>query len=154
MSARLELTITTPAALLVDRADVAAVRAEDESGGFGILPGHADLVTVLPASVVRWRGADGTAGACVVRGGVLTVTGGRRVAVACRQGAVGEDLARLEADARAMRAAAADADRRARVEQTRLHAQAVRQLMRYLGAGGADTLDAIAAPEGGEDGAP
>ena len=59
MTDALHLTITTPATVLVDRDDVARVRAEDESGGFGILPGHADLLTVLPASVVRWRSGDG-----------------------------------------------------------------------------------------------
>lgn len=132
MSATLHLTITTPSAVLVDRADIRSVRAEDESGGFGILPGHADLLTVLPASVVRWRGKDDAGHYCALRGGVLTVTEGRNVAIACRQGAIGDDLAKLEADVQAMRAAETDADRRARVEQMRLHAHAVRQLMRYL----------------------
>jgi F-type H+-transporting ATPase subunit epsilon len=82
--------------------------------------------------VVRWRDAAQVEHYCVVGGGVLTVADGRRVAVACRQGTVGDDLVRLEADVAAMRAAAADADRLARVEQMRLHARAVRQLMRYL----------------------
>lgn len=132
MSAALHLTISTPSTVLVDRADVASVRAEDASGGFGILPGHADLLTILPASVVRWRGPDGLARFCALRRGVLTVSGGRHVAVACRQGTVGDDLAALEADVRVMQAAETDADRRARVEQMRLHARAVRQLMRYL----------------------
>jgi F-type H+-transporting ATPase subunit epsilon len=132
MSAPMRLTIATPLSVLVERTDVISVRAQDESGGFGILPGHADLLTVLPASVVRWRGADRIERYCVVGGGVLTVTGGRTVAVACRQGTTGDDLVQLEADVAAMRVAEADAGRRARVEQMRLHARAVRQLMRYL----------------------
>ena len=151
MSATLHLTITTPATVLVDRTDVAAVRAEDESGGFGILPGHTDFLTVLPASVVRWREADGVGRYCVVSGGVLTVSGGQRVAVACRQGRTGDDLARLEAEVEAMRAAEVDAERRARVEQMRLHARAVRQLMRYLRPGQADTVQPVVPRE---DGAP
>lgn len=132
MSAALHLTITTPLSVLVDESDVVSVRAEDESGGFGILPDHADFLTVLPASVVRWRAADKAEHYCVVGGGVFSVTGGRQVAVACRQGTVGDDLAQLAADVAAMRAREVDIARRARTEQTRLHARAVRQLMRYL----------------------
>lgn len=132
MSALLHLSIATPLAVLTDRMDVLSVRAEDESGGFGILPGHADLLTVLPPSVIRWRARDRVERYCVVGGGVLTVTAGRNVSIACRQATLGDDLAKLEADVTAMRAADADADRRARVEQTRLHAHAVRQIMRYL----------------------
>lgn len=127
----LRLTIATPSSLLVDAADIASVRAEDESGSFGILPGHADLLTVLPPSVVRWRGPQGE-GYCAVRGGVLTVGDGERVAIACRQAILGASLETLESEVRAMHAAQLDAARRARVEQTRLHARAVRRLMRYL----------------------
>ena len=131
MSGALRLTIATPAKLLVDE-DVRSVRAEDASGAFGVLPGHADLLTVLPPSVVRWTAEGEPTRYCALSGGVLTITGGNRVAVACRRGTRGEDLERLEANVAAGRAAELDADRRARVEQTRLHAQAVRQLMRYL----------------------
>jgi len=42
MSAGLHLLISTPVAVLVDADDVVAVRAEDESGSFGIRPGHAE----------------------------------------------------------------------------------------------------------------
>jgi F-type H+-transporting ATPase subunit epsilon len=132
MSGALHLVITTPEAILVDRPDVSSVRAEDSSGGFGILPGHADLLTVLPPSVLRWRDAGGAVTYCALRGGVMTVTGGRDIAVACRQGLTGGDLAALEAEVQALRAAEADAERRARVEQVRLQSRVVRQLMRYL----------------------
>jgi len=137
MSARtLHLTITTPDEVLVDAPAVRAVRAEDESGGFGLLPGHADFLTVLPASVVRWRDLSDTRRYCVVRAGVLVVSDGSRVQIACRQGMVGDDIDALEAEIADARAAESDADKRARVEQMRLHAHAVRQLMRYLRPGG------------------
>lgn len=58
----MRLLITTPGAVAVDHADVAAVRAEDETGEFGVLPHHADFVTVLTTSVVGWRRADGRQG--------------------------------------------------------------------------------------------
>jgi F-type H+-transporting ATPase subunit epsilon len=132
MSETLHLTVTTPAQILVKSDDVAAVRAEDQSGSFGILAGHADLLTVLVPSVLRWRTADGAARFCAVRGGVFTVSSGRDVAVACREGVVGDSLDELQAKVRAVRAQELEADRKARVEQIRLHALAVRQLVRYL----------------------
>lgn len=139
----LHLRITTPMSILVDDPGATSVRAEDESGGFGILPGHTDLLTVLPASVVRWRRADGTQRFCALRGGLMTVEDGTSVAIACRQGLVGDDLHALEHEVIRMRSAETDADRRARVEQMRMHANAVRQLMRYLRPG---TPEAPTAP--------
>ncbi len=130
--AALHLVITTPAVVLVDDDAVRSVRAEDQSGSFGILPRHADLLTVLPASVVRWRGADEAERYCAIRSGVLTVTGGTDIAIACRLGVLGDDLRTLAARVRAQRAEETDTDSRARIEQMRLHAHAVRQLMRYL----------------------
>ena len=132
MSGALHLTVTTPGQILVDSGDVAAVRAEDESGSFGILPGHADLLTALVPSVVRWQAADGSTHFCAVRGGVFTVSAGHNVAVACREGVLGDSLEDLQAKVRAVRAQQLEADRKARVEQVRLHALAVRQLLRYL----------------------
>jgi F-type H+-transporting ATPase subunit epsilon len=136
MSAGLQLIIGTPAKMLVDVDGVRSLRAEDDSGAFGVLPGHADLLTVLPPSVVRWTTEDGATRYCALSGGVLRVAGGRRVAIACRRGAVGADLSALKAEIETLRSAELDADRRARVEQTRLHAQALRRLMRYLRPGG------------------
>lgn len=132
MSGALRLTIATPSALLLDVDDVRSVRAEDESGAFGVLAGHADLLTALPPSVLRWTCENQSTRYCALSGGVLRISGGNLVAVACRRGALGDDLETLQAEVAAQRAAELDADRRARVEQTRLHAQAVRQLMRYL----------------------
>jgi F-type H+-transporting ATPase subunit epsilon len=137
MSRAMRLTITTPNAVLIDADDVRSIRAEDQSGGFGLLPGHIDLLTVLPACVVRWRGSDDRERYCALRGGVMTVRNGDCVSIACRQGALGEDLSKLEAEVRAERAAQTEAALRARVEQTRLHANAVRQLIRYLRPSGA-----------------
>jgi F-type H+-transporting ATPase subunit epsilon len=132
MNDGLRLTIATPASVLVDADDVRSLRAEDRSGAFGVLPGHADLLTVLPPSVVRWTRAGEPTRYCALSGGVLTISGGNRVAIACRRGTVSDDLARLEAEVAAQRAAELDADRRAKVEQLRLHARALRQLMRHL----------------------
>jgi F-type H+-transporting ATPase subunit epsilon len=139
----LHLTVSTPMQLLVDEPAAQSLRAEDVSGGFGILPGHTDFLTALPASVMRWHGSDGRLHFCALRAGLMTVTGGRHVAVACREGLLGDDLARLEAEVDRLRAEEADAARRARVEQMQLHARAVRQLMRFLRP---DTPGALAHP--------
>jgi len=114
MNTTLHLTIATPAHVLLDDQQVVALRAEDETGSFGILPGHAAFLTVLAPSVLRWHGADGVEHFCAVKEGVLRVSGGHDVAI------------------RVARAAQLDAVRRARVEEIRLHARAVRQLLRYL----------------------
>jgi F-type H+-transporting ATPase subunit epsilon len=132
MNKTLHLTITTPAQILAASDNVVAVRVEDQSGSLGVLPGHADLLTALIPSVVRWRTADGAACFCAVRGGVFAVSSGRNVSVACREGVVGDSLDELEAKVRTVRARQLEADRKARVEETRVHALAVRQLIRYL----------------------
>ena len=150
MSEGMSLTIATPASLLVDATDVRSLRAEDMSGAFGVLPGHANLLTVLPPSVVRWTKSGEATRYCALSGGVLTVSGGDRVAIACRRGTVGGDLAALEAAVAAERSAELDADRRARVEQTLLHARALRELMRYLRPGAARSLGDGDAPFTGE----
>ena len=121
----LTLTIATPSEVVVDTLAIRSLRAEDESGAFGIRVGHADMVTLLSASVVRWTTPDGNEQFCAVDGGVLIVSNGTTVSLACRE-------AGLEAQVHRARANRLDAIRRARVEQTRIHAQAVRQMLRYL----------------------
>lgn len=132
MTGVLHLRIATPATVLIDSDGVRSVRAMDESGSFGILPGHADLLTVLPASVVEWNEESGERQFCAVRGGVLTVAEGRKVTIASRHAVRGATLEDLESVVEEARAAEAEADRKARVEQVRFHAQAVRHLVRYL----------------------
>jgi F-type H+-transporting ATPase subunit epsilon len=132
MSPTLRLTVSTPASILVDAAAIVSLRAEDESGSFGILAGHADFLTVLTPSVLRWRTADDVEHFCAVEEGVLRVSEGRSVRIACRNGILGDSLPALEVQIDAAHASQLDAARNTRVEQTRLHAQAVRQLLRYL----------------------
>ncbi|SAL06338.1 ATP synthase F0F1 subunit epsilon [Caballeronia arationis] len=142
MSTTLHLMIATPACVLFDSEQVVALRAEDETGSFGILPGHADFLTVLRPSVLRWHGADGVGHFCALAEGVLRVGDGHDVTIACRNGVLGDSLEILEAQIKVEQAKQVDAARRARVEQTRLHAQAVRQLLRYLRPGAASQASA------------
>ncbi len=132
MTALLHLRISTPASVLVDSGEVRSIRAMDASGSFGILPGCTDILTVLPASVVEWSAADGVRQYCALRGGVLTVSEGHDVDIASRHAVPGGSLEDLESVVHEARLAEADANRRARVEQVRFHAQAVRHLVQYL----------------------
>lgn len=128
----MNLLITEPTAVIATHDDVASLRAEDESGGFGILEGHADLLTVLPPSVVLWRHVDGREGFCAVRHGVLTVRQGREIAIATRQAQLGTDLETLETTVLERFAAETEAERRARIASARLHMQAIRRIIAAL----------------------
>ena len=128
----MRLIITEPAKVVADHGDVVSVRAEDASGSFGILPGHADLITVLTPSVVAWRHEDGRAGWCAVRRGVLSVQAGDQVAIATRQAQLGDDLALLEHEVLERYRAELDTERRARAAATRLHTAAIREIIRVL----------------------
>ncbi|MGE0423438.1 MAG: F0F1 ATP synthase subunit epsilon [Reyranellaceae bacterium] len=128
----MRLLITTPTAVVVDEADVGAVRAEDESGSFGILDGHDDLLTALGVSVVIWRHATGPARYCAVRRGVLSVSGGREVAIATREAIAGDDLDHLEQVVLAEFRQKADSERLSRTASLELQMKAIRQIVRYL----------------------
>ena len=103
----LRLTIVTPLQLVLDLDGVRHVRAEDPTGSFGILPGHADLLTVLSVSVLIYRIGDqfdeaeqsrGVERFVGLRGGVLIVSGGRHVQVFTREATQSNDLPALSAE--------------------------------------------------------
>lgn len=131
----MKLTITTPISLVVDADDVAFVRAEDETGAFGILPGHADFVTTLIVSVISWRTRDERQHHVAVRGGVLIVREGRFVEVVTRE-AVGEETLEAlgEAVLERMREEAQESES-SRFASTCLEVAALRQLQTYLATG-------------------
>ena len=128
----MKLLITDPTAVVADHDDVVSLRAEDETGGFGILSGHADFLTVLTVSVVGWRHADGREAYCAVRRGILSVQGGQRIAIATREAERGDDLDALETSVLARFSADAEGERIGRVAATRLHAETVRRIIEAL----------------------
>lgn len=143
--APLTLTVATPSNVWFDAVEIVSLRAKDESGSFGVRAGHADFVTLLTPSVVRWTCTDGVRHYCAVDGGVLLVSRGAQVSLACREAIPGDSLDSLEIGVRNRHADEDDAARRARVEQLQLHAHAVRQMLSYLrprpGIDGADGAD-------------
>ncbi|MEZ5403672.1 MAG: F0F1 ATP synthase subunit epsilon [Bryobacteraceae bacterium] len=54
---------------------VASFAGEDASGSFGILPGHARMITILTFGMVRFRPVDGPWEYLAVPGGVLYMRG-------------------------------------------------------------------------------
>ncbi len=132
----MKLRIVTPLSMIVDDDDVTAVRAEDDSGSFGILPGFADFLTSLAVSVVTWQRTKGARRFAAVRQGVLTVTAGREVLIATREAIVGQDFATLDTAVLDRFRADAEAERTERTQSTRLQLTAIREIMRHLRSGG------------------
>jgi F-type H+-transporting ATPase subunit epsilon len=128
----MRLRIVTPLSVIVDEDGVLSIRAQDASGSFGLLPGHADFLTSLTVSVVSWRGADGRARYCAVRRGVLSASDGRNVAIATREAVAGDDLATLDQTVLARFREESETEKSERVDSTRLHLAAIRQIMRHL----------------------
>lgn len=131
----MKLTVTTPTAIAVERDGITHLRAEDPSGAFGILPGHADFLTALSLSVLAWRDSAGREAFCAVRGGVLAVSGGDTIAVATAEAVPGDDLAHLETEVLARFRRGEDEEAGARTGAQRLHWTAVRHMLGYLRAG-------------------
>ena len=133
----MRLLITTPTAVIADHADVVSLVAEDDSGSFGLLPGHADFVTVLSPSVVSWRRAYGRMGHCAVRRGVLSIEKGQSLFIATREAVMSESIEKLESDVIARFEASAEQERAARLEARALRMKAIRRIIHYLRAPGA-----------------
>ena len=92
----MRLRIITPLSVVVDE-DIDGLRAEDASGSFGILAGHAPFVTALAVSIVSWRKAD-LEQFCALRGGVMTVGDTSDIHIATREAVTGDNLSTLDAD--------------------------------------------------------
>jgi F-type H+-transporting ATPase subunit epsilon len=127
----MRLDITTPFATVLRTDQAAHIRAEDASGAFGILQGHADFLTVLAVSVLTWRDERDCEHHLAVRGGVLSVRRGS-VSVATPEAVAGEDLHRLETDVLTRFQRHVDEERAAHTAVQRLHLAAIRQIMRLL----------------------
>jgi len=127
-----KLTVVTPLAIITEAGDVAHLRAEDETGAFGILPGHADFLTALSLSVVSWRDQEGVEHHLAVRGGMLEVSDGGTIAIATREAVADEDLHRLETEVLETFRHRAEEELTARADAQRLYLAAIRQIGRLL----------------------
>jgi F-type H+-transporting ATPase subunit epsilon len=126
------LTVSTPLAIVVEASDVVHLRAEDDTGAFGILAGHADFLTALAVSVASWRDDRGAEHHVALRGGMLEVRDGKAIAIATPEAVAGDDLQRLESEVLSrFRRRFAD-EQAARTDAQRLYLAAIRQIGRFL----------------------
>jgi F-type H+-transporting ATPase subunit epsilon len=136
----MRLSVATPLAIVVEADNVAHLRAEDDTGVFGILPGHADFLTALAVSVVSWRDEGGAEHHIAVRGGMLEVRGGNAIAIASPEAVPGDDLHRLEAEVLVGFHRQLAEEQVARTDAERLYLAAIRQIARFLRAEAPPTL--------------
>ena len=128
----MKLSVVTPLAIVVEVDDIAHLRAEDETGAFGILPGHAAFLTALAISVISWRDARGNEHHVAVRGGVLQLQGGDIIAVATPEAVADDDLDRLESEVLASFRRRIAEEQAARTDAQRLYLRAIREIAHYL----------------------
>ncbi len=148
----MKLIVTTPLAVVIDTDGVTHVRAEDSTGSFGLLEGHADFLTVLDVSVLSWHQADGVEHYVAVRGGTLEARGGHSISVATPEAVTGDDLRLLESEALERFRRRVDEERAARMDAERLHLAAIRQIVRLLRpAQGGSAPGRAAPPRGGTE---
>lgn len=130
----MRLRIVTPLSVVVDE-EIDSLRAEDASGSFGVLSGHAPFLTALAISIVSWR-KDETERFCAVRGGVMTVGGKSHpttvVDIATREAVAGDELTTLDAEVLARFRSDADEERTEHVETVRLQLNAIRRMISRL----------------------
>ena len=124
----MQVTLRLPAGALF-HGPVLGLRAVAASGSFGVLPNHADLVTVLVPSVLTLVAEGGQElffgideGLLVKRDAVVSIT--------VRRGVAGDDLGSLHEKVRASFMEVEDEERAARAALTRLEADMVRRLGR------------------------
>ena len=130
--AEMKLAVATPLAIVVEVDDVAYLRAEDDTGAFGILPGHADFLTVLALSVATWRDRTGREHHIAVRRGTLEVRGGETIRITTREAVADDNLRRLETEVLATFRRRTEEEAKARIDAQRLYLAAIRQFSRFL----------------------
>ncbi len=128
----MRLSVATPLQIVLEAEGVAHLRAEDDTGSFGLLPGHADFLTALASSVVTWRDRGGVEHHLAVRGGMLAVEGGERITIATPEAVVGDDLGLLEAEVLERFRRGLAEEEAARTSARRLTLAAIREVARYL----------------------
>jgi F-type H+-transporting ATPase subunit epsilon len=124
--------VTTPLAVITRADGVVHLRAEDDTGVFGILNGHAGFLTALAVSVVSWRDEAAAEHHLAVRGGMLAVSGGDTITIATREAVADDDLHRLESEVLAGFTRRDQDEQSARIDAQRLYLAAIRQIYRFL----------------------
>ena len=146
----MKLTVSTPLAIAVEAGNVAHLRAEDDTGAFGILKGHADFLTALAISVVSWRDDGGAEHHIAVRGGMLAVSDGDTISIATREAVADDDLHRLETEVLASFHHRHEEELTARTDAQRLYLAAIREIYQLLRPGRPGPVPSLARHAAGE----
>lgn len=125
----LALSVRTPDGLVFD-GPVAAIRAEDEDGWFGILTGRRDVVAVLPPGLLLFEDADGD-GFVALSGGLLDLSHDR-CRVMAREARLSRDAEAAAAELDELLTARRERSERRRGVMTDLEREALRRLARSL----------------------
>ena len=128
----MKLSITTPMGIVVDNETVLSLKAEDKTGSFGIMPVHADFITVLDISVISWQGENGKMNYCAVCKGLLSVTKGREILIATREAVIGTDLESLKSSTLVKYYFDEEQEEKTRVSQEIMQAEAIKNIQKYL----------------------
>jgi len=131
----MRMIVTTPLSVIADVEDIRTLRAEDETGAFGILPGHADFLTVLGISVITWRDAGGEEHHVAVSGGILSVRGGNLVEIAAHEAFAEDTLATLGTTVEEQFRLQEESEQESWMAAARLQFATVRSIERYIRVG-------------------
>lgn len=125
----LTLQVRSPEGLVFD-GPVRALRAEDEDGWFGVLPGRMDVVAVLPPGLLLFEDAAGD-GFVALSGGLLELADGR-CRVMAREARLSRDVEEAAAALDALLEARRRRAGRRRGVMQDLEREALRRLARAL----------------------
>ncbi len=128
----MKLNISTPLTEPIIIDNVVHLRAEDDTGSFGILESHASLITMLGTSVLSWRRHDNNEGHCAVRSGILNLSDGHRVSITAREAVFGNSLETLEDEVLVKFRQREAEERSEREDIERLRLSAIRRICGYL----------------------
>lgn len=128
----IHFVLSSLGSILVDSAGVRSFRGEDPSGNFGLLPGHADFLTVLNVGVLSWRDGADQWRHCAVRRGILTMRRGCELAIATREAVLGDDLDQLEKHVLTELTRKQSAEDAARRQARQLEVRALSELVRTV----------------------
>ena len=128
----MKLTITSPFGIIVDNEDILSLRAEDATGSFGILPLHADFMTILGISVLSWQDVQKKTFYCAVNNGIFAVARKGNISIATREAVIGDDLADLKQRVLGEFSIASDLESKTRLTQERFQSEAIRRIQDYL----------------------
>jgi F-type H+-transporting ATPase subunit epsilon len=123
----MKLKVWLPTEVLLEE-EVSRIKAEAESGWFGLLPKHVDFVTALIPGVMTFEPCGKPEEYLAIDHGIL-VKCGPEVSVSTRNAVRGTDLVQLKRDVELQFRERAEREKAARTLEAKLEADLVRNLL-------------------------